>query len=134
MNAEKQNLKISQKAQLKQIDTRLDKLTNAMLDELIETDHFLEKKENYIVDKQRLLEQIQCEESNESEKLKQLLKMFELPETLAYAYLQANEHEKRSLLKKTSSNFILNGGRLILEPKYPLNLLYINQAVHLGGR
>lgn len=130
---EKKQVRASQETQLQKLEARFEKLTNAMLDELVDTEVYLKQKEKYLKDKQRLSEQLQSCQDNEIENFIQMVKMFELPQTLSYAYFKGNEHEKRSLLKKTSSNFMLNGGRLILEPKYPLGLLLNNQTVHSGG-
>ncbi len=88
------------------IAQRLSRLTDALLDGLIDKDIFEEKKKTLYLD--RLSADETIIELSGRELYDRMTKFLELGKTLAVSYELANSFEKREILKTATSNFVLS--------------------------
>ena len=102
--------------QVSAIEERLERLTDALIDRLIDADVFKAKKEALLLERKRLRE--------ESDKLTQdqsrpgdLRKFLELIKNLAPLYVSVAAPEKRQIVELTTSNRVVAGRSISLEPQ-----------------
>jgi len=130
------------KSQLASIQLRLTssehrtaKLTDLLLDGMIENELYLQKKEQLLLEQSNLQEQqkelISALDSDIEQRTTETL---ELSQSLCQLYFKADRYEKRSLLKKTCSNLFVKSGKLVIEPNLPFALLLNSSTVPLCGR
>jgi site-specific DNA recombinase len=94
--------------QLGQIEERLDRLTDALIDRLINEETFAQKKQAMMVERERLYEEIAAINdriSNEGA----LRRFLELAKNLAQLYVSATAREKRQIVELTTSNREVTG-------------------------
>jgi len=102
-------------AQLAQIDQRMEKLTDALIDRLIDDKVFNERKQRLVLEKARLEEQLRnsaAERPNPDD----IRKFLELTKSLAELYDSAIPGEKRQMVESTTSNRTVSGKNVCLEP------------------
>jgi site-specific DNA recombinase len=98
---------------------RIDKLTDALLDSLIDKETFEQKKEKILFEIQDINERrakISGEKDNIFKKAKNYI---ELAKSLTKSYLNGNTEDKRDLLKIITSNFTINKKNLMFTIKSP---------------
>jgi len=101
------------------ISAKLTRLTDAYLEGLIDEKELKSKRANYTIEKENLesqLAQIQREPQFHSYNLS---KMFELAETLVQTYQTSENTQKRKLLKRVSSNFLVTPENVEFKPSEP---------------
>lgn len=101
--------------QLGQINTRLDRLTDALLDRLIDEPTFAARKEKLLLEKLKMEEAIKIAQTagQEPERVQRFL---ELIKSLATGYGLAKPEEKREMVQIAFSNRTVAGKCVYLEP------------------
>lgn len=105
----------SAKLQLGRIDARLDALTEALMDRLVDQDTYSKHKEKL------LLEKLQLEETNRADVDEQVIlwraeRFLELTKSLANNYISADPAEKRELVELATSNRTVALKNVTIEP------------------
>lgn len=106
-----------------QIDDRLSKLTDALLDDLIEKSDFLSKKQELVEEATKTRERLEAIDREDSSRLLQRRKALEL---IKYAYKNqpyTESYVKRRLLKESTSNCSVHGKKVVVEPHEPFATL-----------
>lgn len=106
---------------LKAIDNRLDRLTDAYLDEAIERELFDHKKASLLLEKKRLEERLSNLKNNPGSIVQVLEDFLELAGSAYLRHEMALPEEKRDLLKDLTSNCIVDGKNVSMELKLPFN-------------
>ncbi|ANK81528.1 MAG: resolvase [Rhizobiales bacterium NRL2] len=102
-------------AQLAQIDQRMDRLTDAYVDGMIDQDTFQRRRERLMFDRRRLTEQ----RDNRTSALPnpdQLAQILELAKSLPATYERADGAGKRQILETATSNRSVRGKEVEIEP------------------
>lgn len=101
--------------QLGQVKARLDKLTEAMLDNIVDRDTYAEQREKLILEKLRIEEDVRKaqEARNEPSWIRQFL---ELIKSLAATYISADPNEKREIVQIATSNRTVSGKNIGIAP------------------
>lgn len=104
---------------LQQISDRLNRLTDAYVDQSIEKDIFEERKAALFFERQEIKEKLARIDRGESSMPDELNGYVELINTAFSAYLEASDEGKRRLLKSVTSNLSVNAKSIdfaLLEP------------------
>jgi DNA invertase Pin-like site-specific DNA recombinase len=117
--------------QLAEAEDRLVRLTDAMLDQLIDTETFQKRRNDLIFKQQRLAEEREKIERRGSE-LNHLLKFLELSKSLAGLYKIANPAEKRVLVEILTSNRRASPNKVEIEPAFALQNAFEETAASYG--
>ena len=101
--------------QLGQVKARLERLTDAMLDRLIDADTFAARKEKLLLEQRRIEDSIKQAQaaSNEPARVQRFL---ELVKSLAQTYILAKPDEKRQIVQIATSNRTVTGKNIAVEP------------------
>ncbi|MBL4662092.1 MAG: recombinase family protein, partial [Flavobacteriaceae bacterium] len=101
--------------QLSQIDERMAKLEDAAIEQIIDKDGFNKRKQELLLEKARLQEEQQRAAENRltPDRVRQFL---ELLKSLAYSYEIAKPARKREFVQLFTSNRIVTGKNVYLEP------------------
>jgi site-specific DNA recombinase len=108
-------LRRSRQLQLDNIEKRLDKLTDALLDELIDQGTFKQRQETLLLDKTRLRQEI-AQQSEKALSADMVRRFLERLKNLAEHYIFAPPDEKREIVEITTSNRKVIGKTVYLEP------------------
>jgi len=118
------------KINIKNVENRIDKLTDMVLDGTLEQETYLVKKEQLFKEKSVLLERQKVIQNKIKSNIEQKTRTsLEQSQSLCQLYKLANMHERRSLLKKTFSNIVLTGGRLLIVTNKPYSMLLNSPTV-----
>jgi DNA invertase Pin-like site-specific DNA recombinase len=101
--------------QLGQIDARLTRLTDAMLDNVIDEETFVARKERLLLEKMRI-EEAAKEAAISVDEPARVLRFLELIKSLVDNYISANSDEKREIVQIAISNRTVSGKYVCLEP------------------
>ena len=101
--------------QLAQVESRLERLTDAVLDQLIDEETYQKRKEALTLQKLKFEEMAQ-KQANEHVDPSRIRKFLELIKNLAATYYSAIPAEKREIAKITTSNRCVSGKNVYLEP------------------
>ncbi|MBO6726106.1 MAG: recombinase family protein [Rhizobiaceae bacterium] len=101
--------------QLGRIKARLDKLTEAMLDDVIDRPTFTERREKLLLEKLRLEEDSRKARAERDEP-SQVRKFLELIKSLAATYISADRDEKREIAQIATSNRVVSGKNVAITP------------------
>ena len=101
--------------QLQQIEGRLDRLTEALIDRLIDNEEFNKRKEKLYLEKSRIEEKIVKDTENRAD-AGNIRKFLELIKNLAVTYLFADPAEKRQIVQLATSNRKVAGKNVCVEP------------------
>jgi site-specific DNA recombinase len=107
--------KVTRKLQAAQVSARLDRLTDLLLDSVIDKDLFQAKKEALLVEQLRLAEEHENADKNTVTE-SMLQKFLELVTNLAELYKSATKPEKRRIVEWASSNRTATEKGLYFEP------------------
>ncbi len=118
--------------QLTHVEQRLSRLTDGYVDRLIDQETYLSKKEVLILERAKLKAQLAELDQSHSE-AGYLEKFLELLKTLAPLYEAADRSEKRQIVELTTSNRLVAGKTISLEPQDWLQTLQTVTAVHDGA-
>ncbi|HTK34928.1 MAG TPA: recombinase family protein [Caulobacteraceae bacterium] len=102
---------------LANIAERLRKLTDALIDGLLDRETFQERKADLLVQRRRLTEAVR--DDGPARFWENLLSRFELGNTALTLYSQANEDERRELLISLGSNFVARGKDIEFTMAFP---------------
>ncbi|MEJ0011261.1 MAG: recombinase family protein [Bauldia sp.] len=106
-----------------QIDQKLDKLTDALIEGLIDRGAFERRKASLLFDQRRLALQAQEGDPSAEGIAREVADIFELIKTLSEAVKAAPSPESRDLVCKTVSNFSAYGKSVVVELCSPLREL-----------
>jgi len=105
----------SLRLQLDQTDARLERLTNAFLDELITRDEFQDRRGHLLLEKERLQERMhEIRQNRLSDAM--IENFFERVRNVENNYRNAKPHDKRSLAIWVTSNRKMDGEMPLIEP------------------
>lgn len=107
------------KTEIKQIQTRQDKLLDMFLEGNFDKDIWNEKNSQYEKQKERLQNQINAYKTSDGKFLNEGKKIIELAKHTYNLYSKQNIEEQRKLLKNIFSNCTLNGEKLSYEYNTP---------------
>ncbi len=119
--------------QLEQTQSRLSKLTDALVDGIIEQELFIQKKNSLVMAEQELKSKLTNLEGNKTEALQKTEKFLELINSAYLSYKEANFEKKRHLVKTVTSNFFIRGKTVSIKPHLPFELLINRTGVWDGG-
>ncbi len=94
---------------------KLESLTDALIDRLIDQEVYNQRKQKLLMEQNRLEEEAEKAAQKRCD-LNRIQKFLELIKNLAVTYIFANPAEKRELLISTTSNRIVSGKNVYLEP------------------
>jgi len=115
------------KLRLDAVRSRLNRLTDAFLDGVLDKPLFEERKNAFILEEKEVRETIQVLESGNSNVLGHLENFLELIKDAPFTYKNANPDEKRELVRSLVSNLKVIGKNVSVEPKESVELL-INRS------
>ena len=98
------------------LDERLERLTDKLIDEVIDNDVYLKKKEEILLDKKRW-QNIQSQSSKLSTRLQKLDNFLEHVKNLYVSYFMVNSDRKRETLNFLTSNRTVSGNSVVIEPQ-----------------
>jgi site-specific DNA recombinase len=101
--------------QFEQIEQRLEKLTDALIDRLIDNDAYNQRKQTLMLDRARLEERIESERQKRPD-ASQIRKFLELVKGLWLTYRLATKPEKRDIVQLATSNRTVAGKKIVVEP------------------
>jgi site-specific DNA recombinase len=131
-----QNIETERKAlklNLEQVQSRLSRLTDALVDGVIDEKLFVEKKNHLIVAEQELKGKLSKVSSLEPAALRKTEKFLELANSAYLSYKRAGFQNKRDLVKNVTSNFFINGKSVLIKLNLPYELLLNRGSVPNGG-
>ncbi|RMF34008.1 MAG: recombinase family protein [Alphaproteobacteria bacterium] len=101
--------------QINQLQDKIDRLTDALIDRLIDRDTFARRKETLELELVRLRE-AKSEAERCTPKPGHVRRFLELVKNLAQTYISADRAEKREIVETTTSNRRVQGKSIIIEP------------------
>lgn len=113
------------------IKQRFDRLTDALLDGLIDKDIFDERRTKLVLEKRAAEENLEALTSGTCSVPQQMAEFLERLKTLHSSYILATPYEKRRLLRELTSNRFLSGKQLRITLREPYRTL-ANRPVFLG--
>jgi DNA invertase Pin-like site-specific DNA recombinase len=113
----------SLKLKLGQMDDRLNRLTDAYIDRLVERDVFEQRKTALLSERLETLETLAGWESGNRNVADEMLKILERANTAYSAYKVGIVPEKREMVDLLTSNRVLNGKLLEITPSSPFDLI-----------
>jgi hypothetical protein len=121
------------KLKLGQIDDRLNRLTDAYIDRLVERDTFEQRKTALLAARLGTSETLAGWESGNRNVADELLKILERANTAYSAYKAGIMPEKREMVDSLTSNRVLNGKLLEITPSSPFDLIATRTQVIDGS-
>ena len=112
---EKQRETDAVRMQLGQLEARKEKLTDALIDGLIDKDAFQSRNEKLLFEHRRLQEKLRVPIDPDAEK-ERLRKFLEQVKSLAPLYDSAKSHEKRNIVRWATSNRTVAGKSVEFKP------------------
>lgn len=133
IEAEVKNQRRALELQLEQTNTRISRLTDALVDELVDKETYLEKKNNLIWTAKDLKEKLESVEENELAALRKTKQFLEQLNSAYSSYLSANYTDKCELLQTVTSNFFIKGKFVSIKLNLPFELVVNRNSVPSGG-
>jgi DNA invertase Pin-like site-specific DNA recombinase len=118
--------------QMEKCRRRLLNLTDAFVDESIERELFLEKKNGFLIEEQKIKEQLLKLENGNDEAFTKTRKILEQANKAYSSYKQAIGQEKREMVQIVTSNLWVNGKILLFKLNYPFELI-VNRSLGADG-
>jgi len=125
-------IKASTALQIAQINDRMERLTDALIDRLIDQETFNSRKKSLLLEKLELERNLGNFDNRMSDR-ENALKFLELIKNLVGTYKSVNEAEKRQIVEIASSNRFVDGKRVYLEPSEMLLATKNLAGVLCGG-
>lgn len=119
--------------QLDQLQARLVKLTDALLDGLLEKDAYLQRKNLLVSEEQGFKEELKTLDDDQDQITKRIEQFLELANSAYTSYKLADYDEKRELVRIITSNLAVNGNSLLFELNMPFQLVVDRQKLSGGG-
>jgi len=101
--------------QLANLKDRMNRLTDALIDRIIDREDFERRRSELILEEATLQEKM-AERQTFAQKANEVRKMLELVKSVATTYLFGTGSEKREIVKYATSNRIVVGKNIYLEP------------------
>ncbi len=120
------------KLKLGQIDDRLNRLTDAYIDRLVEKDLFEQRKTALLTERLETSETLSGWESGNRNVADELLEILERANTAYSAYKVGIMPEKREMVDSLTSNRVLNGKLLEITPSSPFDLIATRSKIADG--
>lgn len=120
---QRENEARSLKLQLDQIKDRLTRLTDALLDQVLDKAAFNDRRESLLLNQKGIEENLASLLRDKGHSPDKMEKFLELAESAWLSYQSAFPEEKREMLKIVTSNLIVNGKELVIEPSFPFQFL-----------
>jgi len=118
---------------LANIDIRITRLTDAYIDRLIDKEAFDQRNQKLLQERiaaTEALEEVQLQITASDDRTRKFL---ELIKAISINRKKADETENRDLLKTVTSNFLIDGKKLVFELKNPFHELAFNPSFINGG-
>ena len=112
-------------------DERLARLTDAVVDLLIDKQAYEQRKATLLNERRALLEQVDRPDDRTQEE--QLLEKFELGTAAYLGVISLVPEELREALAKTTSNLLVEGKYLVIKPRFPFAEIAKRRILSLGG-
>jgi len=109
----------SLKLRLDQIKDRLNRLTDAYLDQALDKTMFEERKKSLLIDQKAVEDSLTNLQRNGSQGPNRLEKFLELVGSASLSHELASDEEKREMINILTSNRQVDGKKLVLEPSLP---------------
>lgn len=123
----KTNLKVTKQSfvlKIEQCRQRLSKLTDALVDETIDREIFIQKKNLLLLEEQRLGQQLEEIERGEGSVIfAKVRKILELANRAYLSYKSGIEQEKREMVEIIISNFSAIGKTVLFKLNYPFEIV-----------
>jgi site-specific DNA recombinase len=113
------------------IQDRIDRLTDALVDRLIDRDTFADRRQRLALEEEAL-EQERAQLGEKAKKAAQMRTLIELANRLIQSHRLANIAEKRQLLEMTTSNRRVYGKEVCIEPSNWLDVVEDTLGVSVG--
>lgn len=107
--------KLALQNELNGVQDKLDRLTDALIDRLIDEDTFAERKQRLLLEQSKLQEQLR-DATEKTVDPATVTKFLELVKNVAVTYLIANPGEKREIAEIATSNRVVSGKSVYVEP------------------
>lgn len=117
--------------ELAQFDTRLERLTDALIDRLIDEHTFRTRKQSLVLERQHVLEQIDDLKETSLDET-HLRRFLEQAKSLARQYDSVDRDEKRQIVEMTTSNRTVTGKEIGIQPQDWLRSLQELAAAPVG--
>jgi hypothetical protein len=98
-----------------EIKARIGTLTDALIDRLIDKEAFAERKQHLLIECQKIDDQL-AKMNDLTAEADKLAKFLELVKSLAELYQIANPSEKRLIVELATSNRLVDGKNVVLQP------------------
>jgi len=118
--------------QLGQLEARKEKLTDALIDGLIDKDAYQSRNEKFLFEQRRLQEKLRDPVDPDAEK-ERLRNFLEQVKSLAPLYDSAKPHEKRNIVRWATSNRTIAGKSIAFEPSNWLEAARVILAAPYGA-
>lgn len=115
------------------IKDRLNRLTDAYLDHLIDEGAYKERRESALRERQEVEEKLAALNTGDDVATARLERFLMIAGNLARVYTGASDDAKRTLLELLTSNRTLNGRKLDLEPTLPFLMENESQSICSGA-
>lgn len=102
--------------QLKNVSARLDRLTDALLDGILDQETYLERKERFFKEREQL-QKMQTDRGQITSDEAIARQFLELAKSLYLSHQMADTHKRRRITEIAFSNLTLTGKNLVLEPQ-----------------
>ena len=122
----------SYRLQLEQLNQRLERMTDALIDRLIDAETFNSKKEALLLEKRQVEEKAQNDLENRAAP-SDIKNFFEQVKNLVQYYKIGTKDEKRQIIKTTTSNRRVSLKSVIVEPSKWVQAFGNTVGVLLGG-
>ena len=109
--------------QLGQVAARLDRLTDAYLDQSVDKETYEEKRRRLLKEKRRVEDEIASLDDPARTRVDDAERILELASTASLTYRTANVGEKRRILDCLTSNRTVSPNHVAVEPSFPFVLL-----------
>ena len=126
-----EKLKASLSLRLQNLDARIGRLTDLLIDGTIDTATFHARKESLLIERRGLTEQL--ERSDLRAPLKELFDRFELQNSELLRYETLTCDEKREMLQIVCSNFSVDGKNPVFTLRNPYLEIAKRQTLHEGA-
>jgi site-specific DNA recombinase len=118
---------------LELINTRLNKLADAYVDEVFDKETYFAKKNQITIEQHRLKEQLQHISTDSAEIIQKTEKFLELSKRAYLSYKLGQPEEKREMVKITTSNCTVSHKTVLIKLKLPFEMMINRSRFPVGS-
>lgn len=118
---------------LEQVRQRLSKLTDAYLDGVLDEQIYVDKKNSLLLEEQAVREKLKKNEHDGAAAARRVGEFLELANNAYLSYESAIPEERRELVKIITSNFEVEGKKVLVKPRYPFELVAARAKLSCGS-